>query len=243
MDQDFEKQVILIGDALISDARAQHRIKYTIEDKIQKIKNCFMSKGLINSIHPVEMRRLELDTDKFWNYWVRALVSKEHLISTNGSIERLKEIYNNLKQKYKEVPGILAQISDHRRFINGQGLMLVPEWRAFNEYQSEIYGKFISRRDFPDTGRSPEPLIDTLLEHLHSGNQNPNSGLVDYKEMISKVRDMIECWILILELGPGIESYGGKMKKRGKNKSCIRKTTKKRHCNKDKTRRKKTNKY
>ena len=232
----LEKMVLSIGNALVEET-----IEETIEDKIQKIKNCFMSKGLIGAIDPNEMRRLNLDKPEFWDMYIMRLASKD-FIKWNSGIEGLRIIYNNFKKKCEEVPEILARISDNRPFINGQGLMLTPEWRAFNYYQGEIYSKFISRRDFMHTGMSPDPLIDTILTGLVDGNtiNQPNYQHIDFRKIVLGIKDLMECWILILELlVPGIKTYGGKRKKRSKK---TRISTKRRYRNRRKNRRK-TNKY
>jgi hypothetical protein len=200
-------------------ARQEQQRQDTIETKKEKIKECFMTKGLIDYIPKYELERLRFNLDNYVNY----LATNDNFVKNNGGIVELRKIYNNLKQKYEEAPKILEKILNKQL----ENPMFDPLTLAND--QREIYDRFVDGYPtwFPN---SPDPLGQTVFHYIKLRYSSDRGLIYNYRDLIAKIRDLLECWILTISLlVPNIEKVGGtrrksrtrrsKMNKRGQSKS------------------------
>ena len=187
-----------------------------IRQKKEKIINCFTSKGIIGIIPGYELERQRFN---FMDYLSGVF---HHLPISNNTTE-LRQIYKNLKKKHAELEQLPKKIHE-------ETFKIYDSRQHVNEI-NKLLNNSIDGIRFPNVGRSPDILGTT--EYIKAAFRTSYGDITDYYGYIAKIRDLIECWILLMvtivpELEYG-EEFGGKRKKNNKksNKKTYKKSNKK----------------
>jgi hypothetical protein len=220
---DDENVSIITQQDVLSDKKTtlsqpqQNMEILSTEDKKEQIKNCFISKGILDYIPQYELQRMRFNLDRY----IDGIAMNDNLVRWNRW-DNLRRIYKNLKKKYEEAPKVLEKIIK-KQVENPISL--------FND-QRFIYDEFLGHTGnptwFPNAGRSPNPLGEVVMGHIQKTYRNPEGRIIDYNRLIEKIRDLLGCWILTISLlVPNIDyKTGGRKRKTNKRKT--RKTNKKR---------------
>jgi hypothetical protein len=160
----------------------------------EQIITCFKSKQLLQYIpHYLGDKTIHLNN----------VIDRMMMIMPNTNIEELKLIYTNLNAKYVEL-GTFPEKYDQsfKLFIKSNNGL--PTSQQYDAFDASMYRNFITDKPivFPDIGMSSSYLDQNLIHNiLYEGFRNPTYGtIINIKNLISKIRELIECHILAMEL-------------------------------------------
>jgi hypothetical protein len=166
-------------------------VKLSVRDYAKKedIKSCFLSKGIIDYIPTHELERYRFNLDDYVN---RLFI---YMLPTTEISEFIR-IYNNLIQKYREASEVLERITKERI----ENRIYYPNQSNLRDIYYQFLGHTINPTWFPNIGMDPNLLGETALHYIHLQNRNSEGHFYNYNRLIGQVRDLLECWILVMSL-------------------------------------------